>query len=63
MKKKYYIRCPNCGARMRRTGVKEITYESGNTKLYKREYKCPNCESYWVYDEYFNSIREGGLDT
>jgi predicted RNA-binding Zn-ribbon protein involved in translation (DUF1610 family) len=53
--KKYYMSCPNCGIRMRRTGEK-AEEEYG---CYRREYECPNCGRFWIYSEYRNLIIPG----
>ena len=58
MKKKYYLHCPNCNTRMRRTGRKEEEHYG----LYLREYECPGCGRLWTYSEYRNMFYMGGLD-
>jgi hypothetical protein len=52
-----YVYCLSCEApriRMKRTGNKELVYDKGNVKLYKREYECPNCRESILFDEYKN---------
>lgn len=53
----YFISCPNCRKRMRRTGKKEVLYDTGSVKVYEREYKCPSCDRMWIYNESRNFIR------
>lgn len=72
MKRKYYLSCLNCRARMRRTGKKNLVYKADRyqgknldtgrpvyerIRLYDREYECLNCESTFWYNEERNFIR------
>jgi len=60
--RKYYMSCPDCRTRMRRTGkkVRETKSIEGNW-IYEREYECPNCGKIWAYSEYRNLFTPGPL--
>ncbi len=51
MRKKYYLHCPDCKTRMIKTGEKAARYSVGDVTLNVREYKCPYCTQYFLYDE------------
>ena len=60
--KRHYESCPNCHARMRRTGNKErIRDEVMNGYLYDREYECPSCGRFWLHNELTNLFTPGTL--
>ena len=62
---KYYLQCPDCGVRMVRTGKKievaPAVRDREPTWLYRIEYKCPNCGSFFIYSEDRNAIVPGVL--
>lgn len=72
MAKRYYLFCPQCRKRMRRTGRKELVhgadlhkgYHQGTgrpvyekIRLYDREYECPNCGSTYWHDAEAGTLR------
>lgn len=59
---KYYLICPECKTRLRRTGKKrkeEQTLEG--SWLYLREYECPKCNVLWTYSELRSLYQKGQL--
>ena len=40
---------------MKRTGKKELEFETNHVKLYRRGYECPKCGFSDVYSEYLNA--------
>ena len=62
--KKYYLSCPNCKARLRRTGKKKKEERTLNGSwLYIREYECPKCGLLWTYSESRAFFYPGGLES
>ena len=48
---RYYVSCPDCRTRMRRTGPKrEVARTVNGEPLYAREYECSGCGAFFVYD-------------
>ena len=47
-----YLRCPECGTRMFRTGEKVEDTPDGI------EYKCPGCGGFFVYSEKNKTIKQ-----
>ena len=64
---RHYIHCPNCRARMVRTGRKVETGKHAMKRygdivhLYQREYECPSCGRLYAYREDSNVIIPGGF--
>jgi uncharacterized protein with PIN domain len=51
---KYYLHCPDCRTRMKRTGNKEIEHYSVDRPprpIYRREMECPGCGRVREYSE------------
>jgi len=58
----YYVSCPDCRTRMKRTGKKQKEQEAlSGDWLYQREYKCGDCGRFFVYSELKNWISKGPL--
>ena len=52
MQTKYYMSCPYCGTRLRRTGVKEREVKAiDDSWLFRIEFECPKCGKLWDYSE------------
>jgi len=60
MENKFYVSCPYCHKRGKRTGVKTKQgsyFDSGKEKpIYDYEYECPNCKSLYRYSWWRNLI-------
>jgi uncharacterized protein with PIN domain len=50
--RRYYETCPECHARMIRTGAKRVSVATGwnGETLYDYEYRCEFCSKNYVYD-------------
>jgi len=56
MANKYYLACPDCRKRMRRTGKKEKEHQDLDGRwIYRREYECPSCGLTIGYSENRNA--------
>jgi uncharacterized protein with PIN domain len=61
---RHYLSCPDCHARLRRTGKKQrIRKDILSGKFYVREYECPSCGKFWQHNEIRNLFTHGPLET
>jgi uncharacterized Zn finger protein len=48
---RYYLSCPICTARLKRTGEKEKEIRRKGKWNYLRIYECSKCGTFWEYSE------------
>lgn len=64
---KHYTNCPDCHAKMRRTGKKQKQGTTSSPPLYRRqylylrEYECPSCGKFWLHNEMKRIFSRGQL--